>query len=69
MPRVQARFVRPEQPLGRIGNEQVPIGIDFPLYGRPALLLAHPNPKPGRGLDPLAQQGAGFMKSENRSQP
>jgi hypothetical protein len=59
MLRMPARFARPEQPLCGIGNEQVPIGIDFPLNGYPALLLGHPDPKPGCGLDPLAQQGTG----------
>jgi hypothetical protein len=58
MLRVRARFARPEQPLCGIGNEQVPIGIDFPLNRRPALFLGHPDPKPGRRLDPLAQQGS-----------
>jgi hypothetical protein len=55
MLRVRARFARPEQPLCGIGNEQVPIGIDFPLNGYPALFLGHLDPKPGRRLDPLAQ--------------
>jgi hypothetical protein len=55
MLRVRARFARPEQPLCGIGNEQVPIGIDFPLNRRPALFLGHPDPEPGRRLDPLAQ--------------
>jgi hypothetical protein len=59
MLRVQACFARPEQSLCGIGNEQVPIGIDFPLNRRPALVLGHPDPKPGRRLNPLAQQGAG----------
>ena len=54
-----ARFTRPKQPLCRVGHEQVPVGINFPLDGRPALLLGHPDPKPGRSLDPLAQLGAG----------
>jgi hypothetical protein len=58
MPWVRARFTQTEQPLCRVGNEQVPIGIDLPLNGRPALFLGHLDPKPGRGLDPLAQQGA-----------
>src|SRR4051794_3931018 len=59
MLRVWARFARPEQPLCGIGNEQVPIGIDLPLNGYPALFLGHLDPKPGRRLDLLAQQGAG----------
>src|SRR5215217_5848381 len=59
MLRVPARFTRSEQPLGHVGNEQVPVGLDLPLDGRPALFLGHPDPKPRRRLDPLAQQGAG----------
>ena len=39
MLRVRARFARPEQPLCRVGNVQVPVGIDFPLNSHPALLL------------------------------
>jgi hypothetical protein len=58
MLRVWARFARPEQPVCGIGNEQVPVGIDFPLNRRPALFLGHLDPKLGCGLDPLAQQGA-----------
>jgi hypothetical protein len=67
--RVRARVARPKQPLGRVGNEQVPVGIDFPLNGRPALFLGHLDPKPGRGLDPLAQQGAsrGFKEITART--
>ena len=64
MLRVRARFARPEQPLCRVGNEQVPIGIDFPLDGRPALFLGHLDPKPGRGLDPLTQQGTSRRLNE-----
>ena len=50
-----ARSARPEQPLCGIGNEQVPIGIDFPLNRRPALFLGNLDPELGRRLDPLAQ--------------
>jgi hypothetical protein len=59
MLRVLAPRARSEQPLGRVGNEQVPLGIDFPLDHRPALVLGHRVPKLGRGLNPLAQRGAG----------
>jgi len=40
MLRTLARFGWPKQPLCGVGNEQVPIGIDFPLNCRPALFLS-----------------------------
>jgi hypothetical protein len=45
-----------EQPLYRVGNEQVPVGINLPLDSRSALFPRPSDPKPGHRLDPLAQQ-------------
>jgi hypothetical protein len=57
MLQAQARVARPKQPLGRAGNEQVPLGIDFPLNGGSALFRRHPDAKLRPGPDPLVQQG------------
>jgi hypothetical protein len=62
MLRVRARFVSSKQPLSRVGNKQVPVGVHFPLNGCPALLLAPSDPKPG-GASIRSRNGARAVNS------